>query len=161
MEDYRSLDLSDKAWLWLAGGRVGEAQNEFARQAERNPRAGAPKAGYSLAVALGGNMDRAVWAMRRAFRIDPDSLRYLLIEERLRPKLRRLVDEYSARVDSRDPAVDSAFMVAALRYIMHDDGGARSAIDRAIADGDLSQSSANLRRLVAVSSQRDGTTHEY
>ena len=37
--------------------------------------------GYALAIASNGNLERAIWAMRRAFRIDPDALHYLQLDE--------------------------------------------------------------------------------
>ncbi len=43
---------------------------------------------------------------------------------------------------------EAAFMLASLHYLLGDTDSARTAIDRAIADGDRSSGTGNLKRLI-------------
>ena len=138
----------DKGWSLLAKGRTKRAKNVFFSQAASNPKAGQPKVGYALSAALLGDLDRGVWAMRRALSSDTDSLHYVDVNEALRPQLYELVHDYQERSDrsARDP--DAAFMASALYYLLDDNDAARVAISQAVDSGDDSASAANLRRLL-------------
>ncbi|MDT8281894.1 MAG: hypothetical protein RQ982_03675 [Gammaproteobacteria bacterium] len=140
---------SDRGWQLLAQNQPAEAFKVFAEQAGNNQSDGIPKAGYALSVALQGQHDKAAWAMRRAFRIAPDSLHYIDIDKTLQPAVSALIDEYAQRQNSANNQPDAAFMVAALNYLLHEDEAASIAIERAIQDeGDDSQSAENLQRLL-------------
>ena len=143
-----SIAADDKhGWKLLARGDVHSAHDFFARQAEGNPRAGRPKAGYALAAALSGDLGTGTWAMRRAFRIDPKALDYVVINARLRPKLEGLIADYRGRDMARGG--DEAFMIAALEYLLRDYQGARRAVHQTALAGDKSVSTANLKRLLS------------
>lgn len=143
-----SVAADDKhGWKLLARGDARGAHGFFARQAESNPRAGRPKAGYALAAALSGDLSTGTWAMRRAFRIDPKALDYVVIGARLRPKVEGLIAHYRDRDMARGG--DEAFMIAALEYLLRDYKGARKAVHQAALAGDKSASTANLKRLLS------------
>ena len=142
---------NNEGWRLLAQNRTREALNFFAGQAGRYQKDGVPKVGYALSTAMQGDLDRAAWAMRRAFRIDPNSLHYVNIEQPLRISIGNLIAEYNARLDYSDGSgnSDSAFMIAALNYLLHDKNTARKAIEEAMGKaGDNSQSALNLYNLV-------------
>lgn len=136
------------AWDMLSQGQAGSALNMFASEAESNPKAGIPKVGYALATAASGDLSRAVWAMRRAFRIDPDSLHYLQLDEANQGVIDTLIDKYHYSVNQEDEFSDEAFMVSALNYLKHDYIASRGAVDHAISNGDRSASALNLQKLV-------------
>ncbi len=110
-----------------------------------------PKAGFALSIAMQGDLDRAVWAMRRAFRIDPNSLHHVDIEQSLRRSIDSLIEEYHLRLFNVEGNrySDAAFMIAALYYLLHNKDNARVAIEQAVdLAGDRSQSAQNLYHLV-------------
>lgn len=135
-------------WTLLADGRSAAALSVFANQAERDPTNSVPKIGYSLAMAARGDLSGGVRAMRRACRIDPDSMHNLKLDARLQPTLDRLADRYQVRMNTRD-RTDSAFMLAALKYLRQDRQGAQAAAEIAATHGDRSESLAHLRQIIA------------
>jgi len=138
--------INSSAWETLNQGQYNEALRVFAQQAQSNPRLGVPKAGYALATASVGDLDRGVWAMRRAFQIDPDSLHYLQLGEQGHKVIDNLIDQYSSKENDAD--VGQAFMVSALYYLKHDYAAAKQSIASAQQFGDTSSSYMNLQRLI-------------
>lgn len=138
----------DTGWTLLAEGKNSAALNLFARQAKNNPRQGLPKAGYALASASMGDLKTGVWAMRRAFRIDPDALHYLSIDDQLKPTVQEVIDRYESALKDDPDSHDSAFMTAALAYLVRDTSAAQTSITRAINLGDDSESATNLQRRI-------------
>jgi hypothetical protein len=137
-------------WARLAEGRYSQALAIFAAEASNRPNAGRPKVGYALSTAASGDLRRGVWAMRRALRIDPESMHYMTLDEPLRTQVTQIVTRYR---DNPGPAVrnaEAAFMLASLHYLLGDTDSARTAIDLAVADGDRSSSGGNLKRLIGV-----------
>ena len=150
-KDMESKVTNNDGWRLLAQNRAGEALAFFAGQAGRHQNDGVPKVGYALSTAMQGDLDRAVWAMRRAFRIDPNTLHYINIEQPLRSRINNLITKYNDLLDYSDGAEnsDSAFMIAALSYLLHDENASRKAIEEATDKaGDNSQSARNLYNLV-------------
>jgi len=144
-EDY---GLHSRAWGLFSQGKSRAALDVFASEAENHPRSGIPKTGYALATASLGDLNRGVWAMRRAFRIDPHALTYLNLDKPVLVLVDTLIEKYRYPLGHKDKRPDEAFMVGALSYIRHDYSAANLAIARAVADGDNSASLTNLRRLV-------------
>tara|TARA_R110002073_G_scaffold182544_7_gene340808 strand:+ start:120 stop:755 length:636 start_codon:yes stop_codon:yes gene_type:complete len=141
----------DTGWHLLTQNKAGEALSVFAGQVMQHRNDGVYKVGYALSTAMQGDLERAAWAMRRAFRIDPNSLHYVKIEEPLRARIDNLIAEYNSRLNYSDGNnnSDSAFMIAALNYLIHNEILARSAIEEAVNKaGDSSQSAQNLYSLV-------------
>jgi hypothetical protein len=150
-KDMESKVTDNAGWQLLAQNRASEALSFFAGQAGLYQNDGVPKVGYALSTAMQGDLDRAAWAMRRAFRIDPSSLHYIYIEQSLRISINNLIAEYNSRLNYSDGYghSDPAFMIAALYYLLHDENAARKAIEEAIDKaGDNSQSAQNLYNLV-------------
>jgi len=142
-------EVAASGWALLAEDRPDEALSVFARAAAAWPEAGSPKAGYAIAQALQGDLPTAVWAMRRALSLDPTSLDYLSIDEALRPRIETLIARFEATLrGTPTQALDGAFMVAALSYIVHDRDRTRVAAERVIELGDDSGSAGNLLRMV-------------
>ena len=136
-----------QGWEELANGSYSAARSIFAAEVQRRPERGTPKVGYALAAAAGGDLVRSSWAMRRAFRIDPSSIKYAQVDDPLRAQIGLLLDRYLAR---RGETRDAAFMVAALYYLLGDADSARGAMDWAVQHGDSSLSLQNLGNLIMV-----------
>ncbi len=133
------------AWAMLGSGEKQNALNTFANEAQSNPNNGVPKAGYAMAYASLGDLDKGVWAMRRAFRISPDSLHYINLDAQGSVVVEDLINVYRNDVNQNP---DAAFMVASLSYIHHDYHTANEYAKIATSEGDTSASVNNLQRLI-------------
>lgn len=138
----------DRGWYLLRKGRPAEALTVFGKSAQASPSSGVPKIGYALAAAELGQLDRGIWAMRRALHFDPDSLHYVAVGETLAPKLIYLTGRYKASGHYSAKHRDAYFMLAALYYLLGERDTARQEIQRAISAPDRSISSRNLQRLI-------------
>lgn len=130
-------------WKLLSKGKSSQALNVFSNQAQSNPKYGVAKAGYAIAVAINGDLGRGVWAMRRAFRIDPESLHYVNIDA----ELESVLHDLAARYENYGP--DGAFMQAAFAYLRKDYATAAVQLDEAVSAGDKHKSTRRLRKLLA------------
>jgi hypothetical protein len=146
-----SYSTNDLGWRLLAQNSAREALDVFAAQAGQYPKDGIPKVGYALSAAMQRDLNKAAWAMRGAFRIDPDSLQYLRIDASLRTHIDALLDEYHNQLNyaQGNRHFDVAFMIAALNYLIQEIDAARAAIVEVEKLGDSSPSAINLQRLVA------------
>ena len=140
-----NVNYSVNAWESLAQGDPRRALSQFWVEAQSYPKAGLPKIGYALSSAASGDLKQAVVAMRRAFKIDPDSLRHYKLDPRLQPLVNNLIASYQYSRGHRGRRKNEAFMVAALSYLNHDYATAYQALERAERDGDRSRSFRNLR----------------
>lgn len=150
-KDMEAKVMDNEGWRLLAQNRASEALTFFAGQAGRYQKDGIPKVGFALSTAIQGDLDRAAWAMRRAFRIDPNTLHYVNIEQPLRVSVNKLIGEYNAQLEYAGEAgnSDAAFMISALNYLLHNEDAARLAIEEAVGKArDNSQSAQNLYNLV-------------
>ncbi len=146
-----TYSTNDLGWRLLAQSNPRGALDVFATQAGQHQTDGVPKVGYALSAAMQGDLNKAAWAMRRAFSIDPDSLHYLKIDASLRASIDGLLTEYHNQLKyaQGNRHFDVAFMIAALNYLVHEQAAARIAIEKLVAKlGDNSQSAQNLHRLV-------------
>ena len=128
-------------------GRAGEALRSFSVTAQANPSNGVPKVGYALAAADLGRLDTGVWAMRRALRLDPDSLHLVNGDASLRSKVEHLVQRYENSDLNRTGDGDAYFMLAALYYLLGDYEASKRWIEQA---NDGPTSTENLHRLIHV-----------
>lgn len=147
-----SYSTNDLGWRLLAQNSPKEALDVFAVQAGQRPQDGVLKVGYALSAAMQRDLNKAAWAMRGAFRIDPDSLHYLKIDASLRSSIDTLLDEYHNQLNyaQGNRHFDVAFMIAALNYLIHEIDAARAAIEESVDKlGDNTPSAINLQRLVA------------
>ena len=147
---YNNSKYSNDPWDSLANGRANKALYAFTKEVQDYPRAGIPKAGYAIAAASSGDLDKGVWAMRRAFNVDPDSLHQLSGDKRLHDSIHELLPRYEYSLKHHGRHKDEAFMVAALNYLDGNHAAARQAAKRAAKDRDRSQSLKNLERLLAT-----------
>jgi hypothetical protein len=139
---------SSDAWTTLANGHAKSALTQFGNEAQTYPNAGLPKAGFALAAAISGDLDKGVWAMRRAFQYDPDSLHQLAKDTRLQHTLNDLIAKYEYPLQHSGHHKDEAFMVSALNYLKGDYAAADQAAALAEKDGDRSKSFKNLQQLL-------------
>jgi len=134
------------AWGLLSAGETGAALAAFAEQAQAQPQAGEPKVGYALAAAAGGDLERGVWAMRRAFRMDPEGVQYVELDEASRRRVAELAERYGRTPPPGLGAADAAFMQGALAYLLGD----HAAAERALDEAGESTSARNLGRLLGA-----------
>ena len=139
---------SSVAWRHLANGNIELAKEEFRKLAAKSPASGLPKVGISLSAALSGNHEEAVFAMRRAFRLDPTGAGDLPSRRALKERLRHLVSHYREVVIHDSSDVDASFMLGALSYLLNDSETAIVAVQSAIDEGDESISARNLKMLL-------------
>ncbi len=143
--DYSTSGADDRqGWSLLAHGEQRRALKTFATQAQNNPKNGTIKVGYALAAADGGDLDRGVWAMRRAMRIDPDSLHYLTLDEDLKGIVNHLITRYKNDSHYNVKTTDRDFMLASLYYLLHDTASAGSYLP----ERDTHTSAKNLDHLI-------------
>ncbi|MHC5005513.1 MAG: hypothetical protein ACYTJ0_20615 [Planctomycetota bacterium] len=164
------------AWEMLGHGQPEEALDAFSCHVEVSALNGVPRVGFAIAAGQLGHHDLAVQSMRDALAIDPESLLYVPITDRLAAQIEALVADYDdiARHDRgkaiyyydpdsdswrRGPAdADALLMIAALRFILGQDDVALYAIDIAIGLGDDDPTTLTLRSLVqsSIEARRSG-----
>lgn len=149
-------DYNSRGWAYLADGRAAKALHAFSREAASRSRHGAPKVGYALAKTSLGDHKDAVWAMRRAFRVDPHGAGDVYLDEELHHRVRSLADHYAGGAGHGYTDVDAEFMSAALRYLLHDHEAARHAVNAALEHGDHRASTRNLADLLHDDDYGDG-----
>ena len=135
-------------WARLANGHYSQALSIFAADIRSRPSDGAPKVGYALSAAGAGDFRRGVWAMRRALRVDPNSVHYVVVDGSLRRQVERLLVQYQQTGGNALDRADAAFMIASLHYLLRDTTSARASFNAAVANGETSPSATNLKRLI-------------
>ncbi len=135
-------------WTLLRDGLASRAILEFGDRAVDEPTAAMPRAGYALARAELGDLQGGVRAMRAAFRTDAGSLHCAPLDDDLRKRIDSLVRLYEADDNPTHTDADRHFMRAALRYLLDDLSAAESEVELAITDGDESESTASLQRML-------------
>lgn len=141
----RQTIVMDRAWLLLEAGRADRALAYFSSQANADLNDGVPKVGYALSAALNGDHKLALWAMRRAFGIDPQGA----MRSPMTDGIRKRVENLAARYGRAEVNADWSFMLASCRLLLGETELAKLAIDDAIALGDESESASNVLSLVA------------
>jgi len=134
-------------WQLLRNNHLNDALNAFATEAETHPTKGMPKVGYALASAGAGQLDRGVWAMRRALRFEPEALHYMNVDQSLQTRIRKLIHRYDYDSASAK-ATDAAFMRASLHYLLRESTEARHAMDQVVQAHDDTVSAKNLNKLI-------------
>ena len=95
--------------------------------------------------------------MQRAFLIDPDSIQYIRLDERLRDRIEQLIEDFEGGYAGSDRVEGATFMVASLHYLLGDANSASTAIDVAFWSGNSTASIWNLRALLETQSVVDRT----
>ena len=142
--------VSDSGWDALAEGRYRDALQSFRILAEANPEKGTPKAGYALAAAADGDLDRGIWAMKRALQYDADSLSYLRMDMKLESTLAELIGHYQVRMN-KGQNIDTGLMLVSLYFLSGDLSTARQTLELTRQYGQ----SDNLTRLDNLISQNE------
>ena len=123
------------------------AQDHFASQAERTPRAGLPKIGYALAKAMRHDQSRAVWAMHRVLRYDPKAFDRVPDNDAQHARISRLIDRYHRNHDAYSDS-GNAFLTASLAYIHGQSELARKALSQVISSGDRRGTTMKLKSMM-------------
>ncbi len=143
------VEFSDyEGWDWLERGYAEKAMDIFAIQSQQDLNAGTPRIGFAIAAAINGDKERGARSMRKALEIDPDSLRYIKITNGLQPAINELSHDYELLTLGKYTRPDEAFMLATLSYLQKDYETAHRVISASIVEGDYSDSSRNLKRLI-------------
>ena len=135
------------AWDLLARGR-DEAYDAFICLHQDMADEGSAAIGLSLSAALLGLHDEAYAAMREAARIDPEALRYIAADDRIRALIREGAHVYEDLARQAYGDIDALFMVAALRIALGEDVRAGYALDAGSSLGDTDAAVVNLRALI-------------
>lgn len=138
----------DEAWNLLTGGDTARAYDAFDCLVENAPNDGLTLVGFAVSAALLDQHDEAVDAMRDALRLEPMALLDVPGSDALDEKLAALSGRYDERARKTYGDVDALLMVAATRYLLHEDPAALYAVDIAITLGDADASARNLRALI-------------
>ncbi len=146
--DGRSGESIGNGWSLLANNQAGAALTDFGKQAQASPASGGPKVGFALASAALDRLDRGVWAMRRALRIDPNALHYVTLNQRLNTKLGQIIRQYEEKLAYSTRDADTAFMLASLHYLRRNIEAARTNINQAMLARHVSTSTRNLKDLI-------------
>ena len=85
-----------------------------------------------------------VWAMRSAFRIDPESLNNLTLDARLEVIVKDLITKYMNDRQDTLAMVAREFMIASLYYLLGDNESA----GKSLPVEDTDSSTENLSRLI-------------
>jgi len=135
-------------WNALAEGNYRRALSRFADGAMADRSDSVVRVGYALASALSGDDQRAVWAMRRAMRIDAPGAHYAPIDQSLHKPILALIDRYRHQGEEYPENTDGWFMAAALAYVLHDEQGAAELIGHAREAGDTDTSTTSLEAAI-------------
>jgi len=135
-------------WTLLGNNQASAALTDFGRQAQASPSKGDPKVGFALASADLGQLDKGVWAMRRALRVDPHALHYVVLDQQLNTKLEHIIQQYEQKLAYSSNDRDAAFMLASLHYLRRDIKAARSNIHQAMLAPHIRTSTRNLKALI-------------
>ena len=135
---------SATGWRQLANGEYLEALNIFATQTRFEPNDGTLMVGYALAAAETGDLHMGVWAMRSAFRIDPESLNNLTLDARLEVIVKDLITKYMNDRQDTLAMVAREFMISSLYYLLGDNESA----GKSLPVDDTDSSTKNLSRLI-------------
>lgn len=137
-----------EAWELIAAQRLDEALETFVCLAREYHYDGLPHVGYALANALLGADESAIAIMRHAVQIDAESLQYVPADERIDQQIVDVLGFYTEL--SRHPGreSDGLFMIAALRTILGDHGGAYFAITEAGRHGNADHAASALHTML-------------
>lgn len=135
--------VGTSGWSLLAEGRYPSAAAAFGQQAQLSPQAGEPKVGYALAAAAAGDLETGLWAMRRACRLDPQSMETIALDANTQPVVEGLVSRYEVAQTNGAP-----FMQASLHALLRQWEPAQHAINVAVTGGDRQASTVNLKRML-------------
>jgi len=133
-------------WDLLREGRSAEALTAFSQVGQAIRAAGVPKIGAALSLAMLEQFDRGAWAMRRAVRLDPEAVAHVPVDDALRERLDRLVQQYRRSEHHGILAKDATFMLAVLHGLCGEWDAAHEMIDLAREVGDTSEAAAVYRR---------------
>jgi hypothetical protein len=138
----------ERGWNELRSNSPVRAADTFGALASSNLDEGLPKIGFSLASAMVEEDRTAAWAMRRAFRIDPDRIMYAPIDDKLTERIDSLLYRYNMLATQRDNDNDALFMVASLSFLVGQTDDARAAAEELYDRGDRSIEVNNLLNLL-------------
>ena len=139
---------AEYAWSKLSDGEADAALRAFSTIAQSSPDDTLAKVGYALAAAFREDDSTAVWAMRRAFRMDASAVHYAPIDAALQDQIRSLIGRYAYESQHVENRRDAAFMTAALHFILHEHAEAIAAVKSAIDQGDTDDSTSRLLEIL-------------
>jgi hypothetical protein len=99
--------------------------------------------------------------MRRAFRIDSESIRYYRFDYRLYTLIDEILNEYGNHLTRRTRQYDAAFMIAALSYLTGDYLKAEHSLRQAIRFGELDRGLKNLKEFINAQHVSSAYTGKY
>jgi hypothetical protein len=138
----------DAGWDLLVRGDISAAINEFIEETSMQPGHATPRVGFALCAAFQNDDDAAIWAMKRAFSIDSETLLRFAGSEDVNDEIRGLMSRYLARISTDESDNEAQFMVAALHFLLGENDASGTSIDTVLASGDGQNASRQLRNAV-------------
>lgn len=135
-------------WTYLAKGQPVNAKTAFVDDISAGGSPGIARVGFALASADNGELDRGVWAMRRAFAADKDMAASLMMDEEMSEIVARVTRLYEQRMEDKGTNSEDAFMLAAMYQLQGDPEMAMMAMDYALNTGDKNVSTIYLNQLI-------------
>lgn len=145
-----SDDLA-RAWDLLAQDRSRDARSLFAELADARPSRAEAKVGLAIAALDRGDEAEAIFAMRRAFEIDPAGARAPSVAL---DAIDRLLDRQIRDANRTDCAGEQHFLISALAHLAGDRRTADAALDKARSAGERGEAIDNLSDLLRDEARR-------
>ena len=140
--------VAGTGWTQLANGQPVAARTSFANDIAAGGSPGIARVGFALAEADAGDLDRGVWAMRRAFTADKDMAASLMMDDSMSELVARVTRLYEQRMEEKGNNSEDAFMLAAMYQLQGDPEMAMMAMDYALKANDTQVSTTNLSQLI-------------
>ncbi|MEM7230182.1 MAG: hypothetical protein AAF432_15350 [Planctomycetota bacterium] len=127
----------DRGWDLLVKGEVAQAIDEFIEDSTVYPNRAAPRIGFAICASLQDDDDAAVWAMKRAFALDPLTVQRFAGSAEVNSEIRDLLAHFNASIANQvEPDGDAQFMVAALHFLLGDDAASGRSMEAVLAAAD-------------------------
>ena len=145
---YPTYTVAGTGWNHLAGKNFVNARNAFVNDIAVNKSAGSARVGFALAAASNGELDKGVWAMRRAFDQNSNDVASMMLDDGVKDTVVDVTRLYEERMEKGGNKNDDAFMLTALYQMQGDPEMASMAMEYVVTDGQLDAAARNLKRLV-------------
>ena len=131
-------------WKLLELDRPHDALTAFATETRQHLGIGLPHVGYALTQAMLADDAQAIAAMRKAVEIQPESLGQVPVDEGLTRQIKTLLLHFHQVAAGQEQKPGAWFMLGALDHILGNDVRANAAIQKALQQGDRSNSALRL-----------------
>jgi len=136
---------AERGWVLFERGDAKRALAVFAKQARHDDENVHAQLGYAIASAELGDLERSLWAMRRAALAGADAFATVPASDALRERLAALALRVHPTEGDRISEAEAHFLAAGIQFAAGDRDGASDAIAFAIRAGDDAEPALALR----------------